>query len=569
MYKNSIKKRIRKQYLTHAIIPLSIIVCLFVLFILLSHRSSVKYTNRRIAIAQSQKISKIMSDYQEEAILLANSNEIKDLIINNNRDVSNNIFSDFYAFTNSHKVKSTLVILNENDVLCLTSSTKELTFSQILVLRDMISRTDKSDKGVIGESSFLNLDLETQSVYTFSSKVENNGEIIGHVFLLLNKDDLLSALFEAQVNITILVDEFDTVIATTNTSIIQAWNRFRPKIHADNIFKIGSDDFVIFSNKVENTSLRIYCLSALNSQSRIIIWLCMFLVAIVVMLFFMMKRLGNDIAQKTTEPIDKMIEAIKLLQEGNMQSYVKIETNDEFQLLADQYNLMLERINNLISKNTELQEIKRISELKLLESQFNPHFMFNILECIRFEIVLNPKSAQNIILTLSSLLRYSVRVQESFVPLKDDLEYINNFLLLHKFRVEDRLKYTIEIEEELKNIPIPRLMLQPLIENSVKYGFKKKMELEIHLKIYLAKDNNKIKFIIWDNGGGIKDSKLNEINEMIKTQQVLKSNHGIGLYNLYRRLFLLYGDEASLVLNNKDNGLLIEIDIPNKGEKDV
>lgn len=510
-----------------------------------------------------------MDTYKNEAKLLATSDEVKSLLLYDNDEDLNSIFSKFYNFSNLQKVKSTLVILNKEDILRLTSSTKELTFSQILVLRDMISRTDKSAEGVIGETTFLNLDLETQSVYAFSSKVENNKEIIGHVFLLLHKDDLLDEIFEPKVNISVLVDKFDSVVATTNTSIIQPWNRFRPEIHGDNLFKIGNDNFIIFEQTVNNTPLRIYCLSALNAQSRVIIWLSIFLVAIVFISFFLIKRLGNDIAKKTTEPIDKIVEAIKLLKDGNMESYVIIDTDDEFQLLADQYNLMLKRINNLILKNTELLELKRISELKLLESQFNPHFLFNILECIRFEIILNPSSAQNIILTLSHLLRYSVRVKDDFVPLKKDLEYINNFLQLHKFRVEERLNYSIEVQNILENTLVPRLMIQPLIENSIKYGFKKKNNLEIKIKIYLDEKTNKIIFKIWDSGGGINEGKLNEIKKMIKNQTDLKNKRGIGIYNLYRRLFLMYENEASLIFKNVDDGLLIEITIPNRSEFNV
>src|SRR5690606_20380968 len=168
-----------------------------------------------------------------------------------------------------------------------------------------------------------------------------------------------------------------------------------------------------------------------------------------------------------------------LFRSGDLKSYVYIHTGDEFEVLANQYNEMLDDLNDLLEKNKELSDIRRVTEIKLLQSQFNPHFLFNVLETLRYTMLTNLDHAQEIIFSQSRLLRYSLNDQNKNVLFAKDLEYTIDYLKLHKFRFKDRLEYEICIPDELKNVYVPKLLLQPIIENSIKYGYKNKMKLNI------------------------------------------------------------------------------------------
>ncbi|MDY0287314.1 MAG: histidine kinase [Sphaerochaeta sp.] len=563
MYNSSIKQRIRKQYLIHAIIPLSITVLLFILFTLVSFKGALRLTNSRDATSIANNFSEIMDGYRAGISKLSSLEATRDIVFEpNNEEAAREVFTEFYAFLSHQKVKSTLVILGSRSNIVLTSSKKDITFSQMLSFREMESRIDRTDSGIIGETNYMKLEINKESVFTFASRIIEGSQIIGHVFLLLHKDDVLNELFSAGVNVSVLVDEFDTVIATTNTSLIQAWNKFRPNASTEGNLPVGSNEFTIAKREVPNSSLSVYCLSTLKPQTTLITLLFLFVLGIMMISFFLIRKMGNDIAIKTTQPVDRMIEAIKGFQKGDMEAYVTIYSDDEFQLLGDQYNKMLKRISTLIAKNTELQEIRRMSELKLLESQFNPHFMFNVLECIRYEILIEHEKAQDTVLALSNLLRYSVKEMNEFVLLSDDLQYIHNFLKLHKVRAGDRLTYTFDMQEGLERLLVPRLIIQPLVENSVKYGFQKQMELCINISGRLQGEEDMIVFTVSDNGGGMDEALLKKINDMIDSKGTMIEKDGIGIYNLYRRILLMFGEKGKIEFGNIAGGLTAKIEIP-------
>jgi sensor histidine kinase YesM len=245
-----------------------------------------------------------------------------------------------------------------------------------------------------------------------------------------------------------------------------------------------------------------------------------------------------------------------------MDSYIEVKTGDEFEIFANQYNIMLDRLNLLMKRNAELSNIRRIKEIKQLQAQFNPHFIFNILETLRYTIVMDQKKAQDIIITLSSLLRYSIKNDENDVLFMEDLTYIEDYLKLHKIRFEDRLNYTIEVSEDVKNAVVPKLLLQAIIENSIKYGYMTKEHLDIKVSGKIV-DNHLI-FNVKDNGTGMTKEQLDSVQDILNSTN--NTTKHIGLYNVHRRLVLLYGEEYGLKIRSiYGEGTDITINIPYEG----
>jgi len=565
MPKTSIKQRIRQQYLVHTIIPLLLIILMFGIFIPVGYRQSIRIINQREGRIISENLSLTLQSYQRYARSFSESPVVKNFLLNKEEQLlAKEIFSDFYQFLSKQSIKSSLIVLDGNGTLRLSSSAKEPTFLQILALRDMESRIQKAENKLVGEALQIKFSIEDESVYTYGWAITSEEKTIGYAFLLLDKTDLMHELFARGTSITILVDEFDTVVGTTNSSILQPWNKFRPEGKSDGHHIVGSNMFLINKIPVEHTNLSIYCLSSLNVQAPLINYMILFMALMLSISYLLIRRMSNRIASKTTQPVDRMIQAIEAFQNGDMKAYVHIDSDDEFQVMGEQYNRMLQRINTLIARNTELQEIRRISELKLLESQFNPHFMFNILECIRYMIVLDPKKAETTVLSLSSLLRYSIKEMDQFVLLSEDLQYIHDFLCLHKVRAEGRLNYKIELQPGLEKLFVPRLIIQPLVENSVKYGLLNNLNLSIRITGELDELGKHLIFTVTDDGGGIEESLLKSIQQMIQSKRDHIPRSGIGLYNLYRRIELLYNGEGSLDIHNTKQGLETTVSIPIK-----
>jgi two-component system LytT family sensor kinase len=192
-------------------------------------------------------------------------------------------------------------------------------------------------------------------------------------------------------------------------------------------------------------------------------------------------------------------------------------------------------------------------ELKTLKAQLNPHFMFNAMNSIRALIEEDPKSAKDAITKLSNLMRYTLKIERSeTVPLAEELKTIQDYLDLEKIRFEERLDYKIQSTIEADRVEVPPMMVQTLVENGIKHGVSK---ITNGGKVFIdAKTDNSNLLIEIRNTGSF-------------NEEALKSSHGFGVSNTKHRLSLLYGENASLTLNNENqNTVLAKLSIPLGGK---
>ena len=191
----------------------------------------------------------------------------------------------------------------------------------------------------------------------------------------------------------------------------------------------------------------------------------------------------------------------------------------------------------------ELRQAALKSELAAIKAQLNPHFLYNVFNTINASVPAENEKTRQMIAQLSDLFRYQLRAtQQELVPLREELEFVKKYLDLEKSRFEDRLKITIDVPESLMKEKVPPMLLQPLVENSVKHGLASLIDGgEIHIAI--RKNGEKLSFEISDTGVGIKD----------KSQAFGK---GLGLTNTRARLQKMYQANMEL-LDNSTNGLTI------------
>ncbi|NEZ46791.1 histidine kinase [Clostridium niameyense] len=210
-------------------------------------------------------------------------------------------------------------------------------------------------------------------------------------------------------------------------------------------------------------------------------------------------------------------------------------------------------LSSLLATQIELYELDQLAqegakaEFKALSAQIHPHFLFNTLNTIASFCRIDPNKARKLILDLSNYFRQTLKKETDFVTLKEELDFINSYLSIEKARFGERLIISKNISEELMNIKMPLFILQPIIENSIKHGILIKPEGG-EVKIMAVQQRDEIKFTVEDTGMGMTEKRLKE---------VLENWPGIGLFNVSKRLKLLYGE---------DNNLYIESHL-NKGTK--
>lgn len=159
---------------------------------------------------------------------------------------------------------------------------------------------------------------------------------------------------------------------------------------------------------------------------------------------------------------------------------------------------------------------------------------------------------------LSRLLRYSIGPDRS-VQLKDDMNYVRDYLKLQQIRFNERLEYRISVAEEAQDVYVPKLVLQPIIENAIKYGYRNQTNVLIDIRIYPSA--GKLMLEVCDNGQGMDEETLQKVNQLLQSQN--NTTQHIGLYNVHRRLVLLYGDDSGIHIDSSQGkGTCVTLTIP-------
>lgn len=268
---------------------------------------------------------------------------------------------------------------------------------------------------------------------------------------------------------------------------------------------------------------------------------------------------AKRVTEKKTEDFYRILDVMEKTAKGDLSGTIQIENDSEFRLIADTYNETMASLKRQMENNRRMAELLAFSQVKQLESQFNPHFLFNTLENIRYMCRIEPTVAEKMILSLSGLLRYSLDASKEEVTLKEDLAHLENYLLILKYRFNRRFSYRIDISEAVYRCRIPKLILQPMIENSVKYGFGSQENLSVELKAYIH--DERLIMICRDDGAGITPGTLREITELLSMEEN-KSCHS-GLYNIHRRIKILYGHPNGVEIRSTEGyGTTLIVTLP-------
>jgi two-component system sensor histidine kinase YesM len=211
----------------------------------------------------------------------------------------------------------------------------------------------------------------------------------------------------------------------------------------------------------------------------------------------------------------------------------------EIGLLADTASNMLESINRLSRESMENQALLSREQFKVLQHQINPHFFNNTLQSIKALAMLGDAAAISRITTLlGKILTYSVYSPLDMVPLHQELDYIESYILLQKIRYP-QITYTIDCPEDVKAVPVPKLIIQPIVENAIEHGFSNVKSGHIHLCV--QEEGEEVHIIIVDSGVGFDQDKLEHIHKMLSNGNGDADAGHIGIMNVHRRIFSIYG----------------------------
>lgn len=268
-------------------------------------------------------------------------------------------------------------------------------------------------------------------------------------------------------------------------------------------------------------------------------------------------------------PVHTVVEGMKELENGNLDTHIQPAGQSEIRTMIHSFNQMVRRLKASINENEMVQQKRHQAEIQALQSQINPHFLVNTLNSIRFMAQVSRfEGIRRMAEALIKILSCSFRGNISFYTVKEELEVLDSYLYLMKIRYNDGFDVTYQIEEECLPFKVPRLILQPIVENSVVHGLSEKEEDIGHLVIGARLDGDQVCFTVEDDGRGMSSQ---EIETLLRPREREEGdNQSIGVENVYARLKLWFGDQCSLRMESEPGVFTrTEIRIPKRtGEEE-
>ncbi|PMC33799.1 sensor histidine kinase [Bacillus sp. UMB0899] len=271
-----------------------------------------------------------------------------------------------------------------------------------------------------------------------------------------------------------------------------------------------------------------------------------------------------------TKPIFRLTKTMKKASEGELTLNPDISSTIEINRLNESYNQLVENTNQLIRVVYEKEILKSHAELKALQSQINPHFLFNTLDAMYWS--LDEKGEDELaetVLAMSELFRYTIsnHNQDEWVTIRQEVEHVELYMQLMKMRFGERFTWTVSIPAELESVPIPKLLIQPIVENAILHGVGNKVgQGFVNVIVELSSNQGFVMISIVDTGPGMETEKINKIKSLLDTGKVssLKGN-GMALGNVNKRLNLYYRQHElnGINISSKVNeGTCVSFEIP-------
>ncbi len=389
----------------------------------------------------------------------------------------------------------------------------------------------------------------------------NTGQKIG--MLIINIDE--NAFYNLSLKLgnqygtkLIIKNEMDELIIKPDVSI-EILNRTEKDNYSDSKVefseeRVDKQDYFISSLKTPNYNWRLITVMQYNELPEQTKYIKYFLIYFSVINFILI-IIGSIIISKfITKPIKKLCESMKDIESGEF-NIVNIKTyNDEVGELKKGYNIMISQINLLLDKIRQDEKLKRQTELNLLMSQIKPHFLYNTFDTINsLALSGKNKTIYEMIKALGKFYRTSLNNGKDIITVEEEIKTVKSYLIIQNIRYQDMFEVEYDLDTKCSNFEIIKLVLQPLVENSI-YGIRDKKEKgKIRISTHIEKE--KVVLMLEDNGCGMDELQIKNIIENKTT--------GIGVRTTKERLRVFYGEEYEFIVQSKKNiGTKIIIKMP-------
>lgn len=304
-------------------------------------------------------------------------------------------------------------------------------------------------------------------------------------------------------------------------------------------------------------------------QKQIDFWLTIevvFVVLVMAIVVPIVLRRAFSLSKSITDPIVAMNSRVEEIGSGDLSPHTPVETDDtSMALLSSGIEDMAARLDKQIELNRQEQIKLRDIELSLIQAQINPHFLYNTLDAIVWLIEIGKnEQAEQMVTSLSSYFRSFLSDGKDIVTVAEEKQHIQSYLEIQQVRYRDIMEYEIDIDPSIQNTKLPKMTLQPLVENAIYHGLKPKRG-KGKITVTGTREGDKILLRVTDTGLGMNEEEL----ESLRSRISMEDSTSFGLTSSYKRLKILYGDDCKFVIDSKSQeGTSISIEIPRKADID-
>ncbi len=404
----------------------------------------------------------------------------------------------------------------------------------------------------------VNVPLQVFGVARGILKIDSN-EVVG--VLLINTEvdyirDIIDDVKVSENHRTILLSDSYTIYDTEEENITKEAKKEIVDLASDTtdgVRKITLEDGSRAMLYVEASELTGWKLISLvpedevfgelkDAQKRIVIETVLGIGVMLILLFFIITRISRS--------IHKLEAVMKLAEQGDFEQHVRVESKDEIGNLTGMFNSMVKQINSLINEVYKQKIYHSELELQMLQAQINPHFLYNALESISMLAIMNDDDqTSEMASNLGHILRYGISNYNAEVSLYEEIENLKKYIAFQEIRFKSSYSITIDIRPELYDVKMIKMIIQPILENAIYHGMKdvvKDGKIVISAEI---KDKNILELIVYDNGIGMTEEEVHDLNEYVQgNNQKYKS---IGLRNVNRRIKLQYGEKYGVFVDSQ------------------
>ena len=435
-------------------------------------------------------------------------------------------------------------------------------YSECLYSRDNGTLRMGYNNAFLKEERLLNVYFP---VYSITNMINENGLLCmlfnGSLFqtMMPDRGDLK---YDSDL---ILIDGAGCVISSSDEKLIDTSFGYAQKLSAmSGSFK--DSRYLYIYSKINKWKYYLVSRIPLVGMYRDCFLMMILLFLICAIVAYVGQYICRRIIYKAYQPVNNVIQMMSHAAAGKLDARVSLDNvGVDFVNLAHNFNIMMDQVNSLMEQVKMDQIMADQLRFNALQSQIQPHFLYNALDSIHWQASAEGnQEMSSFVKALAQFYRLCLSKGQDIIPLEQEMEHVRNYLIIQNIRYDHIIEVNIDMADDCRCVPIPKITLQPLVENSIYHGIKVKEGQRGEIRIEAVKHGKDVYVLVSDNGTGMTDEQINEINQCISEY---RNDYGYGVKNVNKRIELLFGKGYGLRYEkNKAGGLTVRIRLPGTEE---